>query len=288
MFLWFKFYLILDLILLAFVSILISIFCYLQWTRHFLIITLTLPNENYFKFFFVYSTVLFLFSVLQLWLIQYIKKAKLEYNEQSLSVKKKNFLSKLKILQKILTKLNIFYLAYNLIFKYFGPGNRYAVFVIRFTIFVLSFSKLQIQLIISLFVILPKLIIICIFIYELYLGQLHYYFYSNILMIFVYIIQMLLFILRDIGPRLLPEAEAMINHFFHNGKFVSVLKPEYSDVSPEYFFYGFYEPLSSIENFIKVNVLPIYTKLIIYSNCMYFGILLLGFFYSLLKIYNYL
>ena len=96
---------------------------------------------------------------------------------------------------------------YTKIFNYLGP--KYTKHLVFFAKNFLAYRKKYI-VIIFIFEILPRSIIILVFIFEIYIKHLNYYFYSLSLLLIPTFFRFFIFILTDIGPRLLPEFQKMV------------------------------------------------------------------------------
>jgi hypothetical protein len=207
--------------------------------------------------------------------------------------KQKNgyFAEFLKKTNQILTKVNIFYKSYVMLFEFFGIER--TEYLIKLTKFVLDTPNKIIFVITFCFVCLPRLIILIIFVIEISLGQLHYFFYGLFLLIIPLIFRVILFVLTDLGPRLFPEFDTLVKK---NTKTMFITTKDgvkeqiiteigfidsLSDACFDTFAERVYYPLMHIEKYMKNYFLPKYIKIIQYSGLVYYFIISSGLFYVL-------
>lgn len=179
-------------------------------------------------------------------------------------------------------KLNVFYKSYGILFDWFGPS--YTTYLVRLARKFLSWKRsFKIALIVS-FSVLPRVIIILVLCYDIHARLLHYYFYSLLLLFIPLIFKFFVFILKDIGPRLLPEFRNFLDidtslndiHFVTEDgpqslKPISIkFKKEFQDIDLDYFLQTFFYPMSYISGEMSANFLPIYSKIVLSTLIFYY------------------
>ena len=200
---------------------------------------------------------------------------------------KQNFL--LKIQAKI---SNIVKKAYNIVFNWLDPN-----ITIRLVFFARDFLtyKQYYLHIIYILEIIPRVIILTIFILEIFMGHLHYYFYSLTLLILPLVLRGLIHVLKDIGPRVLPEIRSylyikssiddtvIIDGKEKNVKIVDIwLKPEYRNTfNLDYILDYYFFPLQEITIVMENDFVPKYNIRKYIIRIIYHGIHVIGWIYIL-------
>lgn len=249
----------------------IGFILYLRITRKVYDIVL---DEEFIAEHFVYFTGLFIISMITtiLSILILVKK-----NTQN------NFLVAVK---QIITKYNIFYKAYGIIFELLGPNyTRHLVF---FSKYVLKLNKHIKEAIMVMVIILPKVLIIMVFYLEIYHRHLNNYYYVLLLLLIPMFFRFLLFILEDIGPRVLPQLEELLvfeSETLSKEQKVKSLtikfRPEIKDLSLDHFLNNFYYPILFISGEMALNIMPKYYKILFTVSLLYNVFQLLGWFYIL-------
>lgn len=132
---------------------------------------------------------------------------------------------------------------------------------------------------------------------EIYTRQLHYYFYTLVLLFIPLLFKVIMFILTDIGPRMLVDLnklvirdtmetapEITINHpsGLKKVKVIGIkLAPEYADINLDFFMHTFYNPMLFMEGHMIANIKPLYAKINLASLYFYYFMQALGFGYIL-------
>jgi hypothetical protein len=202
---------------------------------------------------------------------------------------------KITVFDKILTwimnqinKINIFSKTYTMILDFIGPKQVHKI--INLAKLVLTYTNNEIRYIIISFVLIPRLIIVFTFLLEIYFGKLHYYFYSLFLLLIPLIFKFIVFMLKDIGPRILPEFQKFVILEPENTNVVIQTKegdkvvqrykfrliPEASDLDLGFLLSNFYYPLLHIEGHVEQIITPIASKITLISIYIYYIIHFLG------------
>lgn len=234
-------------------------------------------NYNFFVYFFIFSILILMSLAINIILSWKFKE------------KKSTRFSKIfNAIAAWLAKYNIFYRTYGVIFNFIGHCRLKPL--IDFAATILNYSEKKIKYIITIFAIVPRIIILFIFVFELFINkQLHYYFVSLILLLMPLLFRMFLFILKDLSDRVLPEFKALldINSEIEPieipagtpltpgapKKFKAVnirWKPQYADGDLDHFLYSYYYPMLFLPGHMQVFVLPLYIKMnqiIIFIYC---------------------
>ena len=129
-------------------------------------------------------------------------------------------------------------------------------------------------------IIISRLIIIICLITEIYFCHLKYYFYSLLLLILYLIIQLIIFILNDIGRRYIPilgryimiDEEQAIKAHKAKEPYLVQFKPEYAYGDIQYFSKYFLTPIMQIPFLMKNDFLPLYRKINLFTFICFFGI----------------
>ena len=182
--------------------------------------------------------------------------------------------------------IGVFIKGYDVFIKYIGPPR--VKYIIQFTQFFLNICHYRVAMIFS-FVILPRVIILVVFIIEIfYIKQIHYYFYSLILLIIPFIFRFIIFILKDIGPRVVPSFKeclkftkkpgtTFIDNQGNEFDFMDItMKPEYNELDCDAFLRRFYYPALNIPNIMTYTFIPKRTKITLLITYIYHIIHLLG------------
>ena len=251
---------------------LIFFYLYLRITRKQRVIEL-IPEEiqkYYSIFFYFFAISCFILSLLALTMI--LKKIKVE---NKMGVFEKIALK----LKELIDTINIFYKSYTIIFQYLSP--KYTQHLVTYASNIMAYTKIKTLSILFVCVILPRLLIISIFIFELYQKTLHYYFFSLLLLLIPLGFRFLLFIYNDINKQVLPKLEELLElgQTFGNvtletpegkktfGTIGICFRPEYQyndagelqDIN--HFITTFYNPMLFIGPHMKTNILPLYHKI---------------------------
>lgn len=201
------------------------------------------------------------------------------------------------ILKIFVTIENLLLHTYTLVFEYIGPNK--TIYLIFFTKYCIKKSNYFKQIIVF-GEVLPRIIIIIVFIVELFiLKHLHYYFISLILLLIPLLFRFILFVLKDLGPRVLPELRKHLqdlpmqettiiinNQMKRVGIQHYVLKPEYEHLGLDYFMNNFYYPLRDMSSFLETTFLPLHKKIKFITLISYFFIHVIGWTYVLYLILN--
>lgn len=195
----------------------------------------------------------------------------------------------------IITKIiSIFIHTYDVVFNLLSANV--TKYVVKLAKLFLIYNNKSYQIIFTV-EILPRIFISSCFLIELYYEHLHYYFVSLSLLIIPFLFRGLVFILRDIGPRLKPEFSQMViqtivetNRFLlENEKPCQIislrLKPEYFKINENMFFNDYYDPIFFIEPEMLFKFIPLYTRIKLYVHFCYYLFFSCGWVYI---IYNYI
>ena len=204
------------------------------------------------------------------------------------SGKFKVFGERLQSISKILEKCNVFYITYDIIFKKFGTGSTYVIFVIAAAKRILDYSQRKNMIIICCCVILPRIIILLVFLVEIWLNQLHYYFYALGLLLIPIMFRMLLFMFKDVRRRVFPEAQSMVMQKSElltiNGTpsviLIFKMRPEYHYIDEDAFLEDEYYPLLYINAHIDI-IVNLYMKFNLITLFFYHLCHIMGFIYIL-------
>lgn len=186
---------------------------------------------------------------------------------------------------------------YNVIFECLSPNYTYYIlqWATKF-----SNSSTYPTLFIILFEMLPKTLILIVFFYEIYALHLCYYFITLTLLIIPLLFKITMFILNDVGDRLLPEFQKMLIFEKENiivnanvneePKHMSIinikLNPIYNDLNLDTLLYQFYYPALFNNSNFQTNILRQYNKLLLFTNLVYYVLSLYGWSYCFLLIYS--
>lgn len=273
----------------SYVIILISLQLFLIWL--YLLVTRKKPHilfaetaALHYMGFLYYSlfltTVLFLINCYSLYKVFLVPKETTRFA----SLKKQ-----LLTFAKKLEKLNVFFKAYDIIFKTLGTGSFYVLFVLKVMKKILRTPNFYITVIIALFTIFPRILIIIVFFSELFYGQLHYYFYSLYLLLIPLILRLLFFILKDVRERVFPEVALMVTPVNVsenvNGKntieIYYKLSEAFSDVNLNLVLHDFYFPLLFIAAHLEMFQY-LFSRINIITLFFYYFSHILGFSYIIL------
>jgi hypothetical protein len=196
------------------------------------------------------------------------------------------FTEKLGVFSKNLEKLNVFYSSYDRIYKHFGTGSPYVIFMMRRMKNIVDYSDKKLTIIIFSFVSLPRILVILVLLTEVLRGHLQYYFYSVYLLLIPLIFRIILFLLKDVKERSLPESSSMViqkliaittpNKVYYAFKFT--LKPEYDDVDPDIYLPNFHFPLLYFGGQL-ITINDIYRKTALFTQFFYYLVHVLCFLY---------
>lgn len=172
-----------------------------------------------------------------------------------------------KIFKETLDYLNIFYRAYVILFN--ATSGDYTIYLIKLAKYCLSLKIITYDIIIFCFISLPRILILLSLVIEIYFGQLYYYFYSLLLLLIPLLFRLILFMLKDVGPRVLPELHEIVQQNITEITYKAAdgvekkglainysLKPEHSDLNLDGIMEYFYYPAFHIEGHIVKNINP--------------------------------
>lgn len=184
---------------------------------------------------------------------------------------------------------------YTFIFDLGAPNKvNYSKYVIHLAKWFIISKPFRISLYLG--IIIPRVIIVCFLIFEIYFGFLKYFYYSLLLLIIPLIVQFIIFMLKDISPRLYPEfrkhviitkeilpekEQIIIDGITLNTAFNFHMHPDYPKDDFSDFMTNYYEPLLYIESKLNDIFLPIYTKIRLLTLFLYFSILAACWYYVL-------
>lgn len=222
----------------------------------------------------------------------------------------KNPDKKLTIFSKLLLKLNyysekynIFYKAYGIIFDFIGHKKIHHF--VSYTNNILNYSYNKNVVLIVLAVVLPRIVIILTFVFEIYTKQLHYYFFSLSLLLIPVIFRFLIFIFNDLPKKMLPifNAEYIERKLLEelieipagtsittteSKKFRAIgfkFKAKYADADFDFFMFTYYYPMLYITGHMELVFLPLYIKIKQITIFTYTVIQVLGWGYILFYIF---
>lgn len=223
---------------------------HLRLTRK--ILNIPLDEENIINYY-NYFLLLFTFSLCILVYLLLLHK-----------VFKTNGKSYLQQVLKIWQKYNFFYHGYSLIFNYLGPG--WTVYLVKFAKSFVEYSKYKLRIIMIIFVVLPRLFIISVLLWEIFiLKNLHYYFYSLLVLFLPLFFGLFVFIFKDLSPRLLPEFTKFLDIDVNENDGSTLigfkLKLEYFDMDMDDLMHNFYYPMVFLNSHMDVVFLPLYRKI---------------------------
>jgi len=224
---------------------------------------------------------------------------KLQRDSQEKQEKPKKFYEKFleKFLNKVrqcYVKYNIFLKTYTIIFDWLTPAR--TKYIVRLAEYCLEFTTKKNISIIICFVVIPRMISLLVFISEIYMGILHYYFYSLLLNFIPLIFRFILFILSDLGPRVLPELKQfvvtdkvgeMIIETPEGDKTVAVmgLKPgpaAYPDLDFDRFMFDVYYPVLYIKGHMECVIMPLVSKITNITQIIYYIVQSIGLSYIII------
>lgn len=184
---------------------------------------------------------------------------------------------------------------YGAIFDWFGP--KYTVYLVKSTKYIFSGSHYY-KLVIILCELIPRIVILSIFIIEIYYQHLHYYFYSLVLLVIPLIFKFFMFVIEDLGPRVIPEL-AKLFIFEHENTQITwettpedvtliniTLRPEYEHLDLNLVLRDYYFPLTKLSSELQVNFLPLYKKIKVYVLLGYYFIQAIGWGYIIYITFN--
>lgn len=247
--------------------------CYARLFRRFYDLNFaanTLQIQEFFSIFVVIFVISISLTILLAWTIYMETRRNTETETES---KFKIILNLITIPSNYLIKWQIS--LYTTVFDMVGPlGQQYLVlFAKKFL------ESVYLRNMFYFGMVFPRIIIIICLIMELYCGHLKYYYCALLLLIIPLIIQFLVFILKDIGPRLYPvfsdhliftkvatEPNKSGDLFFIK----MTLKPEYSDMDLDRFMYELYYPMLYLPGTLETDFLPKYNNLRKYSLFFYY------------------
>lgn len=234
---------------------------------------------NYIKAYLVCSTGMFLIVsciiVYKYWFGKKQKKTKLSELFGKFSV--------------FVDKVNIFYKSYGMLAKFLDMD--YLKYLIKLAKIVLELTNKQVLLIIFFFAVMPRILIVLVFLTDLYLGRWHYFPYALFLVIIIVIFRLVLFMLKDIGIRLFPEFDQYVVKEKHKitqntieGKeefYVTGLSfiEEFADKDFNDFALNTYYPLMNISEHMQTIIMPLYANIVQYTLLMYHFIISSGLLY---------
>ena len=186
--------------------------------------------------------------------------------------------------------INIIPNGYDIVFNWINP--EITIHLVFFARAFLTYKKYYLHIIYML-EILPRVIILSTFIIEICMGHLHYYFYSLTLLILPLVLRGLVYILKDIGPRLLPEYKSYLHFSKPVDATITIkgiekqvliidvtVKPEYEDLFPvEYILNNYFYPLEQITIVIENDFVPKYNLRKYIIRIIYHGIHVIGWIY---------
>lgn len=210
----------------------------------------------------------------------------LQFNLSFIIFLKKEPSKFIKKISKSIQKYNIFYKSYGIVLDFFGP--QYTQYLIKFAKWVLKLKPNTVNGIIVFFVIFPQFMIVSVFFLEIHFRQLHYYFYSLILLLIPLIFRIILFILMDVGPRLEPQLKELLVVEFYplpedpviNGLVGRKMRPDLLDIDINHFLDNYYYPLLKITPFMT-EILPTYLRISSITSLLYHFCHIIGLFYIL-------
>lgn len=278
---------ILNIIIFTLSSFFVFLWFYLFFSRKIRDINV-LPIDSvetlvYIKTFLIISLGLFF-----LWLFLLIYRKIL----QSKTTSKFNRLTSWNLKFKIfIDKINILYKSYVMLFEYLGLD--YVGYLINLSRFVLKRTQKQSFLILFGFLTLPRIVILLTFLIETYFGHLHYFFYTLFLLIIPLFFRIIIFMLTDVGPRLLPEFEKHLIKTPREHEIISKngteklqvmelsFTEDVADLNLSWFLDQIYFPLKHIGPHMRDNVLPLYINIVQYTVLIYFFTISAGLIYIL-------
>ena len=243
--------------------------------------------SDYFSFIVYLSIYMLIFVTFIMLITLYLKNKKVTENSLGTTLLKK--------LISFLNYINIFYRTYVILFE--ATSADYTHYIIKLAKISLALKKRTNLIIIFCFISLPRIIVIITLLIEIYFGALHYYFYSLLLLLIPLLFRIILFMLKDLGPRVLPELKQIVKQGdinenppfpYETAEGVKTcfairfyLAPEHSDLDLDYVMEEFYYPALFIQCHIEKNIDPrvyVISKITIIS---YYLVTALGFAYIL-------